>query len=178
MQTRHALAITGIIAALSISACGSSGNSGSAGGPGQSSTSTALDNAFIARADAVCARAKSRTDAYGEFPYQNFDPIHPDAKLLPKVGAFFAQQQSVRDRVPGELRQLGVPHQGAALWSRLDALVAQNRVINDRQTAAANAADASAFVKTVNEAQQSHEQIQQLGKRAGFSDSSPCKALY
>jgi hypothetical protein len=178
MQTRHALAITGFIAAIGISACDSSGKPGSASGPAQSSTSAALDNAFIARADAVCARAKSRTDTYGQFPYQTFDPIHPDVKLLPKVGAFFAQQQSTRDQVPSELRQLGAPQQGAALWSRLIALVAQNRAINDRQTAAANAAHASAFVATVNEAQHSHEQIQRLGKRAGFSASSPCKAIY
>jgi hypothetical protein len=174
MQTRCALAVTGIIAAVSISACGSSSKSSSAA----SLTNTSIDAAFIARANAVCARAKARTDAYGQFPYQHFDPIHPDAKLLPKVGAFFVQQQSIRDQVPGELRRLGIPKQGAVLWSELVAAVSQNRAINDRQTAAANAADASAFVPTVNEAQHSHEQIQQLGQRAGFSESSPCKAIY
>jgi hypothetical protein len=178
MQTRYACAITGILAAIGMSSCGSSSKPSSAGGPGQPSTNTPLDRGFIARADAVCARAKSRTDAYGEFPFQNFDPIHPDVKLLPRVGAFFAQEQSTRDHVPGELRQLGAPQQGAALWRRLVALVAQNRITNDRQIAAANAADASAFVATVDEAQHSHDQIQQLGKSAGFSAGSPCKALY
>jgi hypothetical protein len=178
MKTRHAFAITGIIAAIGMSSCGSSSKSSSATGPARSSASTSLDAAFIARADAVCARAKSRTDTYGQFPYQNFDPIHPDVKLLPKVGAFFAQSQPTRDRVSGELRQLGTPQQGAALWRQLVALVAQNRVINDRQIAAAKASDASAFVPTVNEAQQSHDRIQQLGRRAGFSESSACKALY
>jgi hypothetical protein len=172
MQTRCALAVTGIVAALGISACGSSSSSS-----GTSSNNTSIDAAFIARADRVCARAKSK-DAYGQFPYQNFDPIHPDVKLLPKVGAFFVKSQPTRDRLPGELRRLGTPQQGATLWTELVAAVTQNRVINDRQIAAANAGDASAFVPTVNEAQRSHEQIQRLGKRAGFSESSPCKALY
>lgn len=178
MQTRHAFAVTGVVAAIGMSSCGGSSKSSSAGEPAQPSTSTPLDAGFIARADAVCARAKSRTDAYGQFPYQNFDPMHPDVKLLPKVGTFFGKSQPTRDRLPDELRQLGAPQRGAALWDELVAAVTQNRVINDRQIAAANAADASAFVPTVNEAQHSHEQIQNLGKRAGFSDSSSCKALY
>src|SRR5438045_8712785 len=51
---------------------------------------TALDVGFIARANAVCARAKRALDAKGQFPYHSFDPLHPDVKLLPKVGAVLA----------------------------------------------------------------------------------------
>jgi hypothetical protein len=103
MQLRYVFVIAPILAAVGISACGSSSKTTSAAtAPAQTaahpttsiaspSAATALDPALVARADAVCARAKTRLDAHGPFPYQNFDALHPDVKLLPKIGAFFAR---------------------------------------------------------------------------------------
>jgi hypothetical protein len=71
-------------AAVTLAACG--------GGGGESSSTTTsvaggtIPSAFIAKVDAVCADA---VPPRGQFPFQNFDPMHPDPGLLPKVGAFF-----------------------------------------------------------------------------------------
>jgi hypothetical protein len=40
----------------------------------------------------------------GFFPFQNFDPLHPDPKLLPKVGAFFRPNVATEQMIETQLR--------------------------------------------------------------------------
>ena len=188
MQRRFTIVITSILAALG-AACGSSKKASStAASTSQTqtrtatsipsaTTATALEPAFIARANAICARAKRSLDAHGQFPYQSFDPLKPDVKLLPKVGAFFAGTQSIADRVPVELRDLGTPRKAAVQWTRLVALAKQSRAIADRQIAAAKGSDAPAFVATVNEVSATQKQLERLGLESGFEASSPCTPI-
>ena len=190
MHIRYVFTFVTVVAAVSLSACGSSSKTPTATtAPAQTatrptssiaspSTATALDPAFVARANAVCARAKARLDAHGPFPYQSFDPLHPDVKLLPKVGVFFAQAQSTADRVPIELRQLGTPQKAQTLWNEMLALTKQDRAIADRQITAAMASNAAAFAATVNEVNATDMRLQKLALESGFPNSSPCTAIF
>lgn len=189
MRLWYVRVIVGILAAVVMSACGSSKKASSAATTPSTATTppvtsisspttaTALEPAFIARVNTVCARGKARLDAYGQFPYQTFDPLHPDVKLLPKIAAFFALHKAIADRVPVELRDLGTPQKGQALWSQMVALAQQSREIADRQIAAAKASDAARFVATVNEVSATDARLQKLGVDGGFSPSSPCTAI-
>src|SRR5205807_2637539 len=105
--------IAAVLAAAVLSACGSSKKSATTSTPSTATTvgATKFDAPFIARVDAVCARAAAGARP---FPYPNFNPTRPDVKTLPKVGAFFARQQAVADAVPKQLRQLGSPTTGQA----------------------------------------------------------------
>jgi hypothetical protein len=187
MQIRSVL-LTAVLA-LGISACGSSkesSNASTSGPPaGHPTTSfpsptpaSTLEPAFIARVNAVCARAKSNSEANGPFPYQSFDPLHPDVKLLPKVGAFFAAVQSSGDRVPAELRRLGTPHRAQSEWAKMLVLTQENSVIADRQIKAAEASNSSAFIATVDAVERVDTELQKLGHETGFADSSPCNKYY
>jgi hypothetical protein len=188
MALRHASPIAAIAGVLVISACGSSKEASHAAiAPARtatgasapaSSSSAALEPAFIARADAVCARAKTRLDARGPFPYQNFDALHPDVKLLRKIGAFFAGGRSIADRVPVELGQLGTPGRAQTQWREMLALAREDRAIGDRQITAADASDAAGFVATVNAIHATDTKLQTLAHLSGFSESSPCKAIF
>jgi uncharacterized lipoprotein len=189
-HVRCVFAIATVLAAVSLSACGSSSKTTSAASaPAQTpihpavsiaspTNATALEPAFAARINAVCARAKARLDARGPFPYQNFDALHPDVKLLPKIGAFFAQRQSVADRVPVELRQLGAPHKAQSLWSQMLVLAKQDRVIAVRQITAAKASDTTGFVATVNALHTTNMQLGKLAIESGLPVSSPCLAIF
>jgi hypothetical protein len=173
---------------LGVAACGSSKKSGSAATaassnappPAVSSAGTAaktLEAPFIARANAVCARAKAAIDAHGKFPYPTFDPLHPDVRLLPRIGAFFAATQAMADRVPRELRDLGSPRRARRQWAELVALVTQSRTIRDRQVAAAEASNVPAFVATVNAVQANQTRLEDVGSISGFTPASPCNAV-
>jgi hypothetical protein len=138
-----------------------------------------LDEEFIAEVDAVCARANAQIKAqHGEFPYKSFDPLHPDTKLLPKVGEYFAATQGITDRVPHELGELEVPAKGSILWHTLLEYAARERAIADRQISAAKAADAAAFVTTVKEIQKTNATVQKLALAGGFKATSPCTQLF
>jgi hypothetical protein len=190
MHFRYAVATAGLAGTLAISACGSSSKSSStsqAPSPvaGHTTTSipapaasTALEAGLIARANAVCERAKRRVDAaHSQFPYTNFDPVHPDVKLLPKVGAFFARVRAITDRVPGELAQLGTPSRAQATWGEMVALAKRDRVIADRQIAAARASDVPGFIASVHAIEQTDMQLGRLAITAGFAESSPCTKI-
>ena len=184
---RGAIAATPL--ALVLAGCGgsqktantSTAASQTASGPATSIASptpaTTLDAAFIARANAVCARAKRALDAKGKFPYQSFDPLHPQVTLLPKVGAFFAARRAIGDRVPAELQALGTPHNAAGQWDQMVASSKQDRAIADRQIKAAEASDAPAFVATVNAIASTDKRLGQLALSRGFTSLSPCNAI-
>src|SRR5436305_11271733 len=144
--------IAALLAAIAIAGCGSSKKSSSAAtasnttATSASSASSKLPASFIARVNAICAKATKNAP---KFQYPNFDPTRPDVKLLPKIGAFFQKRQAVADHVPVELRDLGTPSSAQATWGRIVALAAQNRAIADQQIKAALASDSKAFVATL-----------------------------
>jgi hypothetical protein len=179
MQARRGV-VASIVAVGVLSGCGGSNKSSSAPTATQTSTpasnpSTKVDPAFVARVNAVCAQASKGAV---QFPYHNFDPVHPDPKLLPKVGAFFAKRQPVADAVPKQLGQLGSPAIGKATWSQMLALATRDRAIADRQIKAAKASDVKGFVATVNEVAQVSNKLGHLADQAGFSTSSPCRMIF
>lgn len=189
MQMRSPVILASVALAVGISACGSSTKSSSVtASPVQTltqrTTSTPsptpegpLDAAFIARANRVCARARSRLAERGQFPYRTFNPLHPDITLLPKVAAFFAATRSVSDRLPIELRDLGIPRKAAGLWGQVILLAQQGRSIADRQIKAAEASNAAEFVATVIGVEAIGGQLGQKAITAGFAGSSPCRAI-
>jgi hypothetical protein len=166
-----------------IAGCGGSSNSTATGRTTASipepSASSRLDAAFVARANAVCVRTNVATEkAHGKFPYSSFDPLHPDPKVLPKVGAFFASSQAIADRVPGELQALGDPQRNAPLWHQMLALSRRSRVIAHRQLAAAQASNAPAFVATVHAIESVSTNLGRLAITAGFAERSPCGHVF
>jgi hypothetical protein len=92
-----------------------------------------------ARADRRCARAARALAALPPFPFPDFDPLHPDARL-PQVGVFFTG--------PGDPRPILRRLQAALPTGRLRAARAADLALRDRQDAAALAGDAPAFVRT------------------------------
>ena len=181
--------IAALLLALVLAGCGgskkgtgtSTAASQTASGPATSipspTAATAVDALFIAKANAICARAKRALDAKGQFPYQSFDPLHPQVTLLPKVGAFFAARRAIGDRVPTQLQALGTPHNAASQWDQMVALSRQDRAIADRQIKAAEASDAFAFAATVNAIAASDQRLGKLALSSGFHRSSPCSAI-
>jgi hypothetical protein len=176
---RYTLAVLGALGALAMSACGGS-KAKTTTTPAVTAPPSAatIEAAFIARANAVCSRALTRLNAHGPFPYPRFDPLHPDVKLLPKVGAFFSRLRPVADTVPAQLRRLGSPRHGRSAWRRLLTLARQERAIADRQIAAANASDVATFVSTVNAIGPVGGRFHRTAQAAGFAAASPCERIF
>ncbi len=161
-----------VLAAVTLGACGSSK-------PSRTSTGTAasqsrLDAAFIARVDELCRRVSVELNSHGRFPYPKFNPESPNVALLPKIGAYFELSRAAGDRVPAELAALGQPASGQTSWAAIVAVAHRFSALVDRQVAAANAANAAAFARTVSELQSLNEDIKRLFVTAGFPASSPC----
>jgi hypothetical protein len=184
VQRTSVAAVVVVLVAAGISGCGGGSSNSTATGRTTASipepaTSSRLDAAFIARANAVCARANIAVEkAHGRFPYSNFDPLHPDPKLLPKVGAFFASSQAIADHVEVELQALGDPQRNAAAWHQMLALAGKARAIAHRQVAAAQASNAPAFVATVREIESVDMTLGRLAITAGFAERSPCSEVF
>jgi hypothetical protein len=183
VQRTIVAAVVVVLLAAGIAGCGGSSSSTATSRTTASipepSASSRLDAAFIARANAVCARANIAVEkAHGRFPYLNFDPLHPDPKLLPKVGAFFASSQAIADRVEVELQALGDPQRNTAAWHQMLALAGKARAIAHRQVAAAQASNAPAFVATVREIESVDMTLGRLAITAGFAERSPCSEVF
>ena len=175
-RLRRSAIIASFVAIALLSGCGSSKHAANTTATATAAGAVAkIDPAFIARVDAVCGRFAK---AAPQFPYPTFDPLHPDVKLLPKVGAFFAKQQPKADAVPKQLAALGPPATGQATWSQMLALGTRSRVVADQQIKAAEASNTRAFVATVNSVQQISTQLGNLADKAGFSISSPCRMIF
>ena len=115
---------------------------------------------FIRRATAAC-RATDAKAAGVPFPVSNFDPFHPDKKLLPQVGRFFDQpfRRHLTPDLLQELRKLGQPPKSRQAWNRL--LRARQESISNEtaQTKAALDNDAAAFVRSVYQAARSYNRV-------------------
>jgi hypothetical protein len=107
--------------------------------------------AFVQRANRICRATEATARRQPGFPFPSFDPFHPDPALLPQVGRFF--DQPARHRLPRallrELERLRGPPASVRAWRKV---LERRRTLlanEDAQIAAALAADAPAFVRTV-----------------------------
>jgi hypothetical protein len=109
---------------------------------------------FISRAISACRSLQAIGSQLPPFPFSNFDPSHPDRKLLPQVGHFFDQPQ--RRRLAPELLTrlvgLGPPPAQPAEWAHL-LRDRRAQIANERaQVQAALADNTAAFSRTVTRA--------------------------
>ena len=122
----------------------------------------AANASLIADADQICTRASRQLAALPPFPFSDFDPLHPDAGLLPQVGAFFTgpgDPRPIFQTLNARLRALGQPPAARGWWARmLHARGAELAVINE-QDRAALASDAPAFVHSVRDSVSAFRQI-------------------
>jgi hypothetical protein len=112
------------------------------------------NSAFRSRAGARCSKAASALAALPPFPFDGFDPLHPDAAQLPDVGRFFTGPHDARpilQTLADELAALGRPPAQRSEWKRLLAERAQQLTLIQRQDDAALAADVAGFVKSVKD---------------------------
>ena len=154
MQSVFRIAIlTAVVAAAS--AC--------SGGHGDSQQPPAKRNsAFIARAEHVCSRARAQLDALPAFPFRQFDALHPDARLLPKVGRFFTgkgNELPIVRRLDAELRGLGTPPADHAAWASVLETLRNYIAVFHQEDAAALRADARAWVSAVRLNRQLHTRL-------------------
>ena len=166
-----------MLAAVTLAGCGS-GDDGSTASNTTTAASAKIAPAFLAKVDAVCAKASKRFAANGQFPFQNFDPLHPDPERLPKVGAFFKPNIATERMVQNQLRALGEPETGAPLWKAIRTHVIASEANAIKQVHVALASDVTRFVATVNEANRLHAQVDNEAQAAGFTSSSPCTKVF
>lgn len=167
-RTRLAYGAALVVAGL-VSACGSATtNSGS-----HSSSASPAGTAFVKRANQVCAPAAAALNK-AQFPFSSFDPEHPKAADLPKVGRFFAALYPEFSDTVDKLRALTPPPGLAAEWKSLGDLLVAKRANTAAQNKDAENSDVTAFVKTVKNAESLTARIKKLGHEIGFADSSAC----
>lgn len=146
------------------------GSSNKASGP-------KLESSFAARVSAVCARQLAKVNAFGAFPYPQFRSLHPDPKLLPRVGAFLERLQPAAQAIPGQLRALGEPTMARANWDRVRSQIAQGKAITTQQIASAKRDDAAGFAAESKAANHLHDEIISELEGLGFAKSSPCSQV-
>jgi hypothetical protein len=116
---------------------------------------------FVRRADAACSATERKVQALGPFPFEDFDPFHPDPQVLPQVGQFF--NQPARRNPPSALlrtlEQLGKPAARAAAWKSV--LGARRTLIASEatQVKAALADDGPAFVQSVYQTSRNYNDL-------------------
>lgn len=137
------------------------------------SSSSPADAAFIKRANQVCAPAAAALDKQ-QFPYSSFDPKHPKAGDLPKVGKFFTALYPEFAQTVDKLNALTPPSDLASKWKSFGELLVAKRANTAAQDKDAEKADVPAFLKTVKNAESLTARIKKLGHDIGFEDSSTC----
>jgi hypothetical protein len=113
------------------------------------------NTAFVGRADKICATGTRSLSKLPPFPFDNFDPLHPDPRMLPPVGRFFTgagdSRPALRARLAG-LVQFGSPPAQRTVWSGY-LRERENELANiEAQDTAALQSQVPAFVQTVKRA--------------------------
>jgi hypothetical protein len=107
------------------------------------------NTAFLARANGACTAATARIAKLPRFSIENFDPLHPEPGLLPKVGQFFSGPGDSRPMLHALHRQLvalGPPPANARAWNAMLHSLAAKTVDFERQVRTALAADVPGWV--------------------------------
>jgi hypothetical protein len=139
----------------------------------QTSSSSPADAAFVKRANQVCTPAAAALNKH-QFPFSSFDPEHPKAADLPKVGKFFAALYPELSVTVDKLRALTPPPGLAAEWKSFGDLLVAERANIAAQNMDAENSEVLAYVKTVKNAESLSARIKKLGHEIGFADSSTC----
>jgi hypothetical protein len=133
----------------------------------------AANNGFRAHADALCAATAKQLASLPRFPFFNFDPLHPDPKLLPKVGRFFTGPGDPRPLLRAlntHLHALGQPPADRNAWTHVLAAQAAGLAVRTEQDNAALAANAPAFVKSLQDIDRAYRQTAVTATVFGVSD--------
>lgn len=122
----------------------------------------AADASFSVRARALCSEAARQLASLPPFPYASFDALHPDPKLLPRVGRFFTGPHDARPALRAiltRLRALGQPPAAQQHWRGLLAARSRQLATMEQQDRAALASDVTAFVRSVGASERAYRQV-------------------
>lgn len=139
---------------------------------------TKIDAAFLEKVNASCARLAKAVNANGNFPFANFNPLHPKRSELPKVGAFFARDLPAARAFAKQLAALGMPKKGATTWRGVRSLALHYNTVAIAQAKAAQRADVTAFVATVTSLTTTGRKLTAAAVTAGFSRTSACGQIF
>ena len=127
----------------------------------------------------VLPKTSALTAVLGQFPFSNFDPLHPEVKTLRLVGKHFEEAMPLRKAIPNELKALGEPQVGKRSievnWSHSPC--SPTTSLSD-QIHVALAGDAKGFVDTVNQTTSVHNKLVKSAEKDGFAKSSPCGQVF
>jgi hypothetical protein len=132
--------------------------------------------AFAASVERACATAVRRHAGH-PFPVSSFDPEHPQADVLPRVGNYLARYGDL-SQVITALHALTPPAGITTRWENLLQHLDQAAANAHRQITAAQARDVAGFVRTATIAQQLSRQINAAGSALGLSKASSCEQVF
>ena len=133
-----------------------------------STSSSAVGEAFAARATAVCQRALASKHAWSPFPVASFDPAHPDPSVFPKAAVWLEDQVAPTfEAWLHGLRALGLPPKARKAWTDVLAAVAGIVQGNAGEIAAAKAGDTKGFVAARNRLRETETELVQATAAAG-----------
>jgi len=142
-------------------------------------TESAISPGFIAKANAYCSAENSRFNkVFGQFPFPNFEPLHPDVTTMRLVGKHFEKGLSLRQAIPNELKALGEPQAGKSQWRELESLATQSDRTAITQIHDALAGKVKGFVATVNKTTSIHNELVKTAEKDGFAKSTPCGEVF
>jgi hypothetical protein len=142
-------------------------------------TTTKVSPAFIAKVNAYCSAQEARFNkTLGKFPFDNFDPTHPDLSTMRKVGAHFAESLPIRRGIPASLMKLGEPEVGKAQWDALRTLAIQSDRLGISQVHIALTGTTEEFVANVNQTTAIQNKLESTAVKDGFSKKTPCGDVF
>ena len=141
---------------------------------GSTSSASAIDAAFLAKADDACEPYATYTRT-NFLELEHFNRYAPDPEVLPQVADHLEKNPAYRDLV-SDLEALGDPETGAAAWATvLDDFRATAQTVTD-EIAAARGADAEGFSSRVAQLEQETSKLLTDFQPAGLSGSSCSQA--
>jgi hypothetical protein len=144
-----------------------------------SANTTKLPPEFITKVNAYCTAEEARFNkTLGKFPFNNFDPTHPDLSTMRKVGAHFAKALPIRRAIPTGLMNLGEPEVGNAQWDGLRTLAIQSDRLAISQVHIALTGTTKAFVANINQTTALQNKLESTAVKDGFSKKTPCGEVF
>ena len=144
-----------------------------------SASTTKLPSEFITKVNAYCSAEEARfNQTLGKFPFNNFNPNHPDLSTMRKVGAHFAKALPIRRAIPTSLMNLGEPEVGKAQWDELRTLALQSDRLAISQVHIALTGTTKAFVANINQTTPLQNKLESIAVRDGCSKSTPCSNVF
>jgi hypothetical protein len=164
-----------IVASALFAGCGE--DAAKTAGSSTPTSAVGVDKAFVAKADAICVKARDALEAI-KFPVKGFVPSDPDPNDLPKVADFLETQEAAHAALVGELEALGAPKGKQKEWGQFLTSAKAYSPISARQIAAARDGDSKTFAATVKEAEALHQRIFDRDADAAGLGTSPCLEVF